>query len=159
MTPRYFVHFNHDYHEWMTHHATLAEAFERIRREMEIEEPITDPDFNDLITEEYEADSWKGLTIHAFTATGQLKEVGIDELRAELANSAMTRRIEAFTGLLDETYEPGDHENNLRLALTDLRLFADHHGLDFYRAENASYGLYMETKQEVVRATSQDPAA
>lgn len=89
MSIQYFVHYNRDYNEAMTHHTTVRDAYDAIRAEMHIELPVTDPGFGEAISDAYESGNWKGLMIYRFDPqSGQITTVGDDELQAEIASHA-----------------------------------------------------------------------
>lgn len=86
MSIQYFVHYNRDYNEAMTHHDSVRDAYEAIRAEMRIELPVTDPGIGEAISDAYESGNWKGPMIYRFDpGSGQITTVGEDELQAEIA--------------------------------------------------------------------------
>lgn len=88
MSIQYFVHYNRDYNEAMTHHTSVRDAYEAIRTEMRIALPVTDPGIGEAISDAYESGNWKGLMIYRFDPqSGQISTVGDDELQAELASA------------------------------------------------------------------------
>lgn len=85
MSMQYFVHFNLDFNESLTYHATVREAYESIAEAMAIDLPVSDPAFGDAVMFTYEYGNWKGLAIYRFDPdSGQVTTVTETDLKAEI---------------------------------------------------------------------------
>lgn len=63
--PIYLFHGNRDFATNMTAYPTLEKAMDAMAQAFEAELPPNDPKFGAEIDELYEADGWKGATLHA----------------------------------------------------------------------------------------------